>query len=387
MLASVVGRPGERIGGVAGRLARRNAMRNPGRTAATAAALTIGVTLVVLVAAVGQGLRDVSTGAVEKAVRADYVVGPTDGWSPITPAAGAAVRSVAGVRLASSITQDEARVFGTKEGVNGINAATIGRLYRFDWREGSDASLARLGSDGALVDSTFAKTHRLHVGSRFAVTPPSGRSFKVVVRGVTVTPKLNPMQLGAINVSSAVFARAFAAQRERFTLVDAGPEAGAAMRARLAAFPDAELQTRSEFAHLQLSFIDSIMAIFYALLALAVIVSLFGIVNTLALSVLERTRELGVLRAIGMTRRQVRRMVRHESIVTALVGATMGVAAGLALAALVTTLLKDEGFRFAFPAGPIAVFAVIAVLAGIAAAILPARRAARLEPLAALQYE
>jgi putative ABC transport system permease protein len=133
--------------------------------------------------------------------------------------------------------------------------------------------------------------------------------------------------------------------------------------------------------------IDSLLAIFYVLLALAVIVSLFGIVNTLVLSTFERTRELGMLRAVGMSRRQVRRMVRHESIITALIGAGLGIGVGLGLAAIVTSLLSEQGLTFAVPAGSLVALVIVAVVAGVIAAILPARRASRLDPLAALAYE
>jgi putative ABC transport system permease protein len=127
--------------------------------------------------------------------------------------------------------------------------------------------------------------------------------------------------------------------------------------------------------------------VLYALLALSVIVSLFGIVNTLVLTVFERTRELGMLRAIGMTRRQVRRMIRHESIVTALIGAALGIAVGVLLAALVTQALSDQGIVFAVPYMTLVVFVAVAILAGVVAAIFPARRASRLNVLEALQYE
>ncbi len=123
------------------------------------------------------------------------------------------------------------------------------------------------------------------------------------------------------------------------------------------------------------------------LLALAVIVSLFGIVNTLVLSTFERTRELGTLRAVGMTRRQVRRMVRHESVITALIGAGLGIAVGLGLAAIVTSVFSDEGLTFAVPAGSLIVLTIVAALAGVLAAIVPARRASRLDVLTALAYE
>jgi putative ABC transport system permease protein len=132
---------------------------------------------------------------------------------------------------------------------------------------------------------------------------------------------------------------------------------------------------------------DQLLAIFYVLLALAVIVSLFGIVNTLVLATFERTRELGTLRAVGMSRRQVRRMVRHESIITALIGAITGMAVGLLLALGVTSAFSEEGLTFAVPAGSLIAFALVAVVAGVAAAVLPARRAARTNVLSALAYE
>jgi putative ABC transport system permease protein len=147
------------------------------------------------------------------------------------------------------------------------------------------------------------------------------------------------------------------------------------------------VKTSSAFADSQMSWVDSVLGIFYVMLALSVIVSLFGIVNTLVLSVLERTRELGMLRAVGMTRRQTRRMVRHESVVTALIGATLGTGVGLFLAGLVTAAFSDDGLAFAVPVGSLIAFAIVAAVAGVLAAVLPARRAARLDPLTALQYE
>ncbi|HVI22546.1 MAG TPA: FtsX-like permease family protein, partial [Myxococcales bacterium] len=133
--------------------------------------------------------------------------------------------------------------------------------------------------------------------------------------------------------------------------------------------------------------IDTLLAVFMVLLALAVIVSLFGIVNTLVLSTFERTRELGMLRAVGMTRRQVRRMIRHESVITALLGAAMGIAAGLGIAAILASAFGDEGITFAVPVGSLVAFVVVAIGAGVLAAILPARRAARMDVLTALAYE
>src|SRR5205823_10147296 len=155
--------------------------------------------------------------------------------------------------------------------------------------------------------------------------------------------------------------------------------------AALAAFPDAKIQTKAEFAHNQLKGITTLLNLLYVLLSLSIIVSLIGIINTLVLTVFERTRELGMLRAVGMTRRQVRQMIRHESIITALLGAAFGIPLGVVLALLAGAAIKYAAFTI--PVGTLVVFVIAAIIAGILAAIFPARRAARLNVLDALQYE
>jgi ABC-type antimicrobial peptide transport system permease subunit len=145
------------------------------------------------------------------------------------------------------------------------------------------------------------------------------------------------------------------------------------------------VQTRQEFIDNQISGLSSVLNILYVLLALSILVSLFGIVNTLVLTVFERTREIGMLRAVGMTRRQVRRMIRHESVITALIGAFVGIVLGLILAGLL--IAKVDFLVFSLPTGQLIIFAVAAVIVGILAAIFPARRAAKLNPLEALHYE
>jgi putative ABC transport system permease protein len=160
-----------------------------------------------------------------------------------------------------------------------------------------------------------------------------------------------------------------------------------ALAQALRRFPEAEVQTKAEFADGRQKEIKDLLSVLYVLLSLSMIVSVFGMVNTVVLSVFERTRELGMLRAIGMTRRQVRRMVRHESVITALIGAALGLPLGIFLAALATQALADEGVAFSLPLAPLVVFAPIAVGAGLLAAALPARRASRLNVLEALQYE
>ena len=150
---------------------------------------------------------------------------------------------------------------------------------------------------------------------------------------------------------------------------------------------DLRYTEQHEYVKAQSSFIDTMLNLLYVLLALSVIVSLFGMLNTLVLSVFERTRELGMLRAVGMTRRQARRMVRHESVITALIGAALGLPLGILLSALVTQALSQYDLQFAIPGGALITFVIVSIIAGIVAAILPARRAARLRVLEALQYE
>ena len=152
-------------------------------------------------------------------------------------------------------------------------------------------------------------------------------------------------------------------------------------------FPIAKVQSNQELKEEVYGQVDQILFIFYALLAMSVIISLFGIVNTLVLSVYERTREIGMLRAIGTTRRQLRRMIRYESVITAVLGGLLGVAVGIVFGYVMSTALEDEGLSFVLPIGSIIVFMIVAIIAGILAAIFPARRAAKLNVLDALQYE
>jgi putative ABC transport system permease protein len=204
------------------------------------------------------------------------------------------------------------------------------------------------------------------------------------VAGIQAPAKMNPLWLGDVTISNEQFGQHFKAQGDRFAFIKGGSLAD--LEKALASYPDTKVATAAKFVDDQVAFLDSLLAILYVMLAFSVLVSLFGIVNTLALSVVERTREIGMLRAVGMTRRQTRKMVRHESIVTALIGATLGAGVGLFLGAMTVQALKSEGLSFTLPLSTLIAFVVVAVVAGTIAAIMPARRAARLDVLNALQH-
>ena len=378
-LASVLGRPAARFGGSAGLMARRNAMRNPGRTAATAAALMIGIALVAFSAVLGNGMRESVTGGISHTVKADHVLVGQDGWSEIDPAATRAAASVPGVAVATGVVEDQAKAFGERLSVDGVEPSVTKVL--------DEEALASATPGHAVVTEKYADKHDLAVGDSLALTAAGGERLGLTVGAISHPDKFNPLDLGEVAIARSDYDSAFVNKRERFAFINAGAASDKALERALAPFAGAKLQTKAQFQKDQTAWVDQILGIFYVLLGLAVIVSLFGIVNTLALSVLERTRELGMLRAIGMSRRQVRRMVRHESVVTALIGASLGIGVGLFLAALATTALSGEGLRFAVPFGSLVAFCVVAAVAGMLAAIGPARRAARLDPLAALQYE
>jgi putative ABC transport system permease protein len=389
-LAAVVGAPAARLGGAAGSLARRNADRNPGRTAATAAALMIGLTLVTTVAVLGQGLRTSARDTVERQVTADYMVTSENGFDGMPPAVGRQLAAAPGIE-ATSVRSDKAKAFGLSTAVTGVDPDHIGNVYGFRFSEGGNGAVAALDRGGAIVRRTYAEKHDLHAGSPLRIVSPSGKTLRLRVSGLLDqgTFDLDPL-LGSIVISQSRFDAAFPRPTDLYTFVNvpAGvPVTDAVIAAGVERFPGAKVLTRAEFVDERSQAIEQILNLLYVLLALSVVVSLFGMVNTLVLAVFERTRELGMLRAIGLTRRQARRMVRHESVITALIGAALGLPLGIGLAAAVTQALGEYDISFSLPAGTLVAFVAVAVLAGIVAAILPARRASRLDVLEALGYE
>jgi putative ABC transport system permease protein len=391
-IASLVGRPIERLRGLTGQLARENATRNTGRTASTAAALMIGLALVSGVTIFAAGIKKSVNSAIDNSVRAGLVVENKDGWTSIPASAGTAVAQVPGVSSSSAIRLSQAKVAGVSgtPDVSGVDPATLPGVYQLDWKKGSNATLHRLDRNNAIVSESWSKSKHKKVGQQIRVTTQSGNHATYTIIG---TYKNNVHFLGDIAVTNATLARDFKVTENQFVMFGLKPGTNPdqvktqASRILATQFPNAEAVTKAGFKKSQTDWISQISAFFYVLLSLAVIVSLFGIVNTLVLSIYERTRELGLLRAVGMSRRQVKRIVRYESVITALIGAILGIVLGVFFAVIVSRPLAGEGFQLSFPVGTLVILLILAGLAGVLAAIAPARRASKLNVLEALAYE
>ncbi len=387
-LAWGLGWPATKVGGTAGWLARDNARRNPQRTASTAAALMIGLALVTLVALLAAGITASFRGAVNKIwTNADYAITAQNNFDPIPVAAANAVAKVPGVEAVANVRTGDARAFGKNFFATGVNPPG-GSMFQLDWKEGSQAVFSQLGADGAFIDDGYAKRHNLKIGSPIDMTFSSGAHKTFFVRGI-FNPPTGGSPFGTVTISQSAWDKLNENPENLYSFIRMRggdtPENAATLDRALKKFPDAKEATRKKFIDNQISGLKSILNIFYVLLALSVIVSLFGIVNTLVLTVFERTREIGMLRAIGMTRRQIRRMIRHESVITALIGGTLGILLGIVLGGLLVA--RIDFIVFSLPVFSLIVFAVAAIFVGILAAIFPARRAARLNVLEALQYE
>ena len=369
------------------RIGGENARRNPQRTASTAAALMIGLALVTLVATLAAGIIASFKGSVNELFTGDYAITAQNNFSPIPIDAAEAAAKAPGVTAIGNVRTGETFVFEKVVFSTAVDPG-MAQVINMDWKEGSQEVLSTLGEDGAFVDDAYADDHDLAVGSEIEVTFPNGKTRTFQVKGV-FDPPTGGSPFGSVTVSTGVWDSEIPQPRNLYSFLKM--EGGdtdsnqAALDAALADFPNAKAQTRQGFIDNQISGLSAVLNILYVLLALSVIVSLFGIVNTLVLTVFERTREIGMLRAIGMTRRQVRRMIRHESVITALIGALLGIGLGIVLAALL--IARVDFLVFSFPTTQVMVFVIAAIVVGLIAAIFPARRAAKLDPLRAIAYE
>jgi putative ABC transport system permease protein len=386
-LAHVLGGPAAAVAGAPGVLARENSMRNPQRTASTAAALMIGLALVTVVAMLAQSILASFFDAVDKIWQTDYAVTAQNNYSPIPKSVADPLRASPVTTQVVGVRAGEARFLNSTHQLTAVDQGAS-KVFVLDWKQGSAAVMENLGPTGAFTDSDFAKSHNLTLGSPVDVLFPNGDRREFRIQGIFDAPN-GGSPFAPITISSESFDQEFQQPKNLFVFINTkGGETDAnraALDKALVGFPNAKLQDQQEFKDNQASGLKQVLNILYVLLALSVIVSLFGIVNTLVLSVFERTREIGMLRAVGTTRWQIRTMITLESVVTSLMGAAIGIILGIVLATLL--IIRVDFLVLSFPIGSLILFAVAAIIVGLIAAILPARRAAKLNVLQALQYE
>jgi putative ABC transport system permease protein len=389
-LSLAVGLPVERLRGVSGRLARENASRNPRRTASTSAALMIGVAFVAFVTIFAAGLKASIADAVNVGLKGQLIV-QSSNFQPVPAPASRTLASVPGVDTVSGIRFTKAIVAGKgRPTVSGVDPTTIDDVFHVDWTQGSPATLIALKPGEVVVSKGWADGHDVRVGQRLALTSPTGADLTATVTGI-YDDQAN--LLADLTLPNAVVVRDFNVPGDAFLMATTAPGDNAqtvrdrAERVVRARFPALKVQTQDEFVADQKNQVNRLLALVYVLLALTLLIALFGILNTLFLTIHERTRELGMLRAIGTSRKQVKQMVRWESVITAMIGSVLGVALGAIFAVLVTIPLKSEGFTISIPVLWLIVLLVLAAVFGVVAAIWPARRAAKLDVLNALAYE
>jgi putative ABC transport system permease protein len=389
-LASLIGRPIQRVTGITGQLARENSIRQPGRTAVTAAALMIGVALVTFASIFAAGATATIDKAIDDNLKSTLVIQNTDGFSPFSPEVLREANRIDGVSSVSAVRFSQARVQGVKgnQPVSSIDQRTFLDNYKLQMQQGGDAAVRNLGPGSILVSKAYADDNSTKVGDTLRITTPVGKRIAPKVTGIVndkggLTAKLV--------ITNAVAAGQFGEPKDAFGLVGTDPGADVKQvqdridKLLTARFPASEVLTNKEFKNDVAGQVNQLLGLIYALLALAIIVSLFGIVNTLVLSISERTRELGMLRAIGTSRKQVKRVVRWEAVITSLIGAVLGVVMGVVLAVLFTQPLDD--FILSIPVPSLILVLIASGIAGVGAAVLPARRAAKLDVLDALAYE
>jgi putative ABC transport system permease protein len=381
-LARTLGSPLPALQGVTGRLGRENAARNPRRTAATASALMVGLGVVGAVATLASSASTSIGSLVDRTFKADYVITSSANQGLFSTAAEPVVRAAPGVVVSSPFTEITWYEGKVSHRLSAIDAVTGPQVLNIDVVSGSTAALAR---GQVLVDSKVARDDHLAVGDVLSMG-----FAETGVKSITIGGTYKPNQLlDSYVISTALLSQNVTTRQDEAILVrttSAGANQQAVLKSVLAAYPQLKVETGAQFKADQKKQINSFLAIVYVLLALSIIIALIGVINTLALSVLERTHEIGLLRAIGMYRRQVRRMIRDEAVVVSLIGAILGLGMGIGLGAAVVHAVSSSGIdQLAIPWGTIIVVLVAATIFGIFAAVFPARRAAKLDVLTAVK--
>ncbi len=382
-----IGWPVSRIFGTPGVLARENAGRAPRRTSATAGALMIGVALVSMAAVFAASLRSTFVGILERAVQADYLV-TDESFQGLPPGVAEALIGVPEVAAASPIRITQALIGGSQRGIGAVEPDVIDQLIDLDLREGSYADLA---DGGVLVNDDPAEELDLAVGDTVPVTFQNGTTLDLRVAGIYADSSLAGGWLTSLDtltqVSSAATSRDLFVVAKLADGVD--PAAGdAAIQAAVAGFPQAQVQSNAEFRRDQEDQIDQILLVITGLLGFAIVIAVLGISITLGLGVVERTREIGLMRAVGMNRRQMRRSVRWEAVIVSTFGAVVGIVVGTAIGAILAIAVPDDLIdRLALNPSTIIYILIGALVAGLVAALYPSRKAARMDILRAIATE
>ncbi len=378
-LSSVIGRPLARLLREPGKLGRENSMRSPRRTAQTASALMVGLALVAAMSVFGASLSKSATSSADQAISADLIVSAS-GSGELSDSVAAKVSAVPGVAVTTIVYRSQFEVQNALATLTGVSTAHLADTVILRMTAGTAAALAR---GELLIDSTTAKSKHLSVGDTLPATFARTGSSALRIGGIYQANAL----IGSYLVSAGFFLAHFSSQPPGALLLQTNGSGTVndAVTSALAAYPNVQVQTRAQFEQAETASVNQLLGLVYALLALAVLIALIGIVNTLMLSVFERTREIGLLRAVGMKRRQVRTMIRSEAVILAIFGAIIGIIIGTGMGIALVSSLKQQGITdIDVPASSLVVFLVLAALLGLIAASWPARRAARLDILTAI---
>jgi putative ABC transport system permease protein len=389
-LSGLLGVPVSRAAGIVGELARGNAARSPRRTSATVLPLVIGITLVTFLATLAAGTRASATGGLDRTLRADYrlaTAGVGMHQPRISPRVAERLAGLPELAAVATFRDADATVDGQERGVTAVDPAILGKVLSLVEAGGA---LSDLTDGGIAVSRQAADDLHLAVGSPVTVRTPRGR-LDLTVRAVLDLSRVDAfarqeLPIGDFLVTTADYRRL--AAEDGLTMVLAGRRddvspaaARAAIERAIPDYPNVDIAGRAELRRRAAAAIDPALRLFYSLLGLAIVIALFGIVNTLALSVMERVRELGLLRVIGMDRRQVRAMIRWEAVMIAAIGVAIGFGLGAFIGWAVS---RDLDLPTTIPAGQLTLVAAAAIATGVLAAVLPARRAAQVHILRAI---
>jgi putative ABC transport system permease protein len=379
-LSSVIGRPLARLLRISGQLGRENSMRSPRRTAQTASALMVGLALVAAIAVFGASLSRSATSSVDDAISANLLVTTGNGAGGFSDALVAKAAAVPGVTESTAVYGGQFEIRGVISSLTAVATAHLSDTAILRMTAGSAADLSQ---GQLLIDSTTAKQDHLSVGDTVPVKFARTGAGTMTIGGIFNANAL----IGKYLVSAPFYISHFTQPLPGAILLRTNGSAATtrAVTNAMAADPNAQVQTKAQFEHQQVASVNQLLGLVYALLALAVLIALIGIVNTLMLSVFERTREIGLLRAVGMKRRQVRAMIRSEAVILAIFGAIIGIVIGTGMGLALVSSLRQQGItQTVVPWTSLVIFLVLAAVLGLVAATWPARRAARLDVLAAI---